>query len=206
MRLSSSREIHMNRCAAITAALSTILLGLVLILWFESTEITEAFERPDLLNPYDPQPSLGLMRALGAIERRRTIISCRGSVAWTEEQYERSRPGSVPVAYNEWTHTSAEGIDINSLLGPPSFLHGLGFAFRAQEVPRPSPAGSARAPCLVIAIPHWFLAVCFAVAPTAYIVRRVRTYRRASGGLCLACGYDLRASTTRCPECGEPIS
>jgi hypothetical protein len=36
----------------------------------------------------------------------------------------------------------------------------------------------------------------------AWVRRRVIPDRRAKGGLCIACGYDLRASPERCPECG----
>ena len=37
-----------------------------------------------------------------------------------------------------------------------------------------------------------------------YVIGRPRELRRAweAGGLCVRCGYDLRSSPTRCPECG----
>lgn len=36
-------------------------------------------------------------------------------------------------------------------------------------------------------------------------LRRLCAIRRQHRGLCRLCGYDLRASTNRCPECGSPI-
>jgi hypothetical protein len=34
--------------------------------------------------------------------------------------------------------------------------------------------------------------------------RSILIDRRRKSGLCLRCGYDLRESRERCPECGEP--
>jgi hypothetical protein len=41
-----------------------------------------------------------------------------------------------------------------------------------------------------------------AVLPTFWVTTRLRRRRRAAGGQCAACGYDLRATPDRCPECG----
>ena len=59
--------------------------------------------------------------------------------------------------------------------------------------------------------PKLFLIFCLGAAETAlfgwyYLTsrRNLKTARRSARGACLHCGYDLRHSPHRCPECGTP--
>jgi len=51
-------------------------------------------------------------------------------------------------------------------------------------------------------VPMWAVALPAGVMPAAWLARRRRVRHRQAEGLCLACGYDLRATPERCPECG----
>jgi hypothetical protein len=55
-------------------------------------------------------------------------------------------------------------------------------------------------------IPHWSAAVAAAVLPWRWLRRRRAEIRKLRTGLCRRCGYDLRATPGRCPECGEPVA
>jgi len=60
-----------------------------------------------------------------------------------------------------------------------------------------------------IRLPYWIPIFLTALLPLLMLGRWTRTrwqsIRRQRAGLCPNCGYDLRASKERCPECGTPI-
>lgn len=50
--------------------------------------------------------------------------------------------------------------------------------------------------------PIWLAVLAFLILPGLWTVWRLRSSRRALAGQCALCGYDLRATPKRCPECG----
>jgi hypothetical protein len=57
-----------------------------------------------------------------------------------------------------------------------------------------------------VGIPYWFIAAITALLSIAMFFQRWRTARHLTIGRCATCGYDLRATPQRCPECGTAVS
>jgi hypothetical protein len=59
----------------------------------------------------------------------------------------------------------------------------------------------------ILIVPHWWIAIFAGILPlcwiSAFLLRRARKRLRCrKPGCCPTCGYDLRATPERCPECG----
>lgn len=69
-----------------------------------------------------------------------------------------------------------------------------------------SPSGRSR----IVVVPFWFLFMLTAAIPMIGLCLAARGWwkrRAVLPGYCTNCGYDLRATPDRCPECGtEPVS
>ena len=51
-------------------------------------------------------------------------------------------------------------------------------------------------------VPHYAIALLSALLPIIWFRRYLNERRSARVGCCVECGYDLRATPDRCPECG----
>jgi hypothetical protein len=83
----------------------------------------------------------------------------------------------------------------------PAVFQALGFSWISIAPPSVPVRGWA------VAVPLWFLLLLLMAWPAWHFrtVRRAGPERRRRLGLCVRCGYDLRASAERCPECGQEI-
>jgi predicted RNA-binding Zn-ribbon protein involved in translation (DUF1610 family) len=96
-----------------------------------------------------------------------------------------------------------QGWDYSALDVPPwrrTVANNFGW-LRMEQTKRTSEAET------TVAIPLWCVMALSLVAPVytcgqRLLSRRARS-RRAANGQCPTCGYDLRSSPDRCPECGN---
>ena len=65
------------------------------------------------------------------------------------------------------------------------------------------PGGTKRYISASLDVPVWQLVILFSVLPLIWLKTRLARTCRPGDGFCAVCGYDLRATPERCPECGH---
>ena len=84
---------------------------------------------------------------------------------------------------------------------PSAHAERAGFGVENGEYPWRWP-GALRTRWVGVTLPYWAVAMACGAIPLLWL-RRARRRARAQGkGRCAACGYDMRATPDRCPECG----
>ncbi len=80
---------------------------------------------------------------------------------------------------------------------PGAYQEGFG-GFGLGRLTVPGAAGA----IWLVAVPLWSVAAPAGLLTFGLTLGSARTWRRVADGKCAACGYDLRGSAGRCPECG----
>ena len=162
--------------------------------------------------------SLLLFVAVAALWVR--SYSSRDNLAWTNDQGDGhflSSPGGGSGL--EWSRRrvgplveSGHRLDWRAEAIDPRLIYvsirpsRLGFGTETFSIIINTTRGAERVEWSGVVVPFWALLVVLGALPAARwgaaAIRR-RKRARAAAGLCLNCGYDLRATPGRCPECGS---
>jgi 4-amino-4-deoxy-L-arabinose transferase-like glycosyltransferase len=157
------------------ALVSTLLLIATCGLWARS------YTTAQFAGWFGPVPWFGVLSMSGEIRIERCTYAFfnRG---WVHESYANTTTSRTGLAGEIATLDPGNGLPRR-----------MGFAF-ARSAIRPGATRTA------LYLPHWFLVTLFAIIPAWRVW--AATHGRSCAGYCPVCGYDLRATPDKCPECG----
>jgi hypothetical protein len=159
------------------ATVSLVLFLATTILWVRSYWRCDFVARSDA-DGRDPVPIGGSGFALPP----RAVFSNYGRILL------RVRSDSPQVRHHHWDYS----------VGTQPIFVSFGMNFFAWQF---------NSDLWAIQFPHALPAAIFAIAPALWLLNigRRRRIEKLNQGLCPTCGYDLRATPDRCPECGTRV-
>jgi hypothetical protein len=119
-------------------------------------------------------------------------------------RYVFTQPGVLGYGWSiDSDHRGSGQWDLSYRESEPSWFHYSRLVPEISEwVTLHSPPGTPPE-SVTYTVPSWMLFLALAARP-AIVARRVLSkHRRRGAGVCQSCGYDLRATPGRCPECGS---
>jgi len=198
-----------RRLLNLLTALSLLLCVAVVVLWvrsrFVSDRLMRATQTDEDITPQgmSPLPWSDLPVRLSAYEAGQI----RGVLFVEVARYRLMPPHGLPHTqlvydieakgrFNGWTRRPPQ--DFRPYPGG-SFLNRLGFSGSAKSVDMTGQQGFEA----WFTAPHWFLVLLFVCLPAVRLGWSLRRRTNVGSGICPSCGYDLRATPGRCPECGS---
>ena len=179
-----------RRLFTILSALSLLLFVTVAVMWLRSHQVSDRVQFWRAGERWDVFAHHGRFVAQG---QRWKLDNTAAEKPWHVEAWEAVEPARAIRDYTRW--------------GGRFTTLDRRWSWAGVEVERQR-----------LGLPTWTwvrvemrtLAAVSAIPPAAWLawwlLGRWRRRRRLGAGACPACGYDLRASSERCPECGAPIN
>jgi hypothetical protein len=201
-----------RRLLNLLTALSMLLCVAVVALWVRS------YSGGDQLQRLRPTQKLRIISRSGRIGFERWVGPFDDDATFGATTGSSEEPGADRAGPPDDTVTTRFGWSYNGWPAndPPVFGNAwwnrVGFgAFRGETaITTASMSGPLWTGWLVsVTAPWWAVATATALLPSirvARLIRRGRRQKRLRLGRCHSCGYDLRATPGRCPECGTPAS
>jgi hypothetical protein len=190
------------RIARVLLFISTVLCLACVILWIESYRLSHSIYHES-----------GRYSRNVLTERVWSAIADSGEVlcyiAWTGQ----ANPGPAAL---ESQRVHARILEHRTLPPGETWKHWkphivgpFGFSYRyrnlADDAPDTYGNDGNKVSWVEITFPLWAAVALFALLPSIAAIRASIRRWRIRRLLCTMCGYDLRASKDRCPECGTPI-
>jgi predicted RNA-binding Zn-ribbon protein involved in translation (DUF1610 family) len=111
-------------------------------------------------------------------------------------------PSGAPLARElEFSSAPADSMFFSGMVGDIESVHDL------EQEPAVDVLGVELSPAMGICfVPHWLVALTLSILPLSRVMNIARRRRRAAmSHVCAGCGYDIRATPQRCPECGAVV-
>ena len=181
-----------RRLFTVLAGVSLLLCAATMAMWARSYWRREwvGLYLTAQYNVHKLMPSGGVHIRVGGYDRSHLLLGSLRGLVYVQWKYPTSIPTDPHIMQWRWPHHSDTTVNV----GSPSWKY-LGFYCENLS------------DTVQVVIPYWFVLLVAGYLSGRWVFasrklrRQGRAFRQANN-LCLNCGYDLRATPDRCPECG----